>query len=257
MKKTSITGIVLGLLLSTAALAQTQTQQTSGGNTGKSGQRNTSSEEGLQRKGGVQVGTRGSEKMKEGVSRSGNSNLSPTSPTNVAPNGDKKNASGGGTVATNSPTSNGAKKADKPSIPVQKPIKSASGTRNGNVGNAKTEPVQTQGSTSDGSASVPSSGGAPGARTKETRSVTPKSRAAAMVSNAKSQSASAAGQANSASKTGSNGVSSKGGSNQSLTERGQKEGSYSDAAKRNKTAEGPSKDPLKTGPNGQQTGKKN
>jgi hypothetical protein len=65
--------------------------------------------------------------------------------------------------------------------------------------------------------------------------------------------ASAAGQASSARQTGSNGQTSPGARNVTVTERGQKEGSYSDASKRNKTAEGPSKDPLKTGPNGQQT----
>lgn len=243
MKRQWIASLALGLLLSTAALAQTP--PSGAANTTKSGQRNTSSAEGLQRKGGEQVGTRGSEKMKDGVSRSGNSNLSPTSPTNVAPpGGDKKNASGGGTVANNSPTKGAAgtaSKSEKPNIPVQKPVKSVSGTRNGNVGNAGTKPVQTQGSTSDGSASVPSSGGAPGARTKETRSVKPKSRAAAMEANDKSQQTPAAGQASSTQKTGANGAPSQGGSNLSLTKQGQKEGSRSDAAKRNKTTAAASK----------------
>ncbi|MEZ0611643.1 hypothetical protein ACAW74_24245 [Fibrella sp. WM1] len=243
MKRQWIASLALGLFLSTAALAQTQ--PSGAGNTAKSGQRNTSSTEGLQRKGGEQVGTRGSEKMKDGVSRSGNSNLSPTSPTNVSPpGGDKKNASGGGTAANNTPTSGAAStgnKAEKPNIPVQKPVKSASGTRNGNVGNAGTKPVQTQGSTSDGSGSVASNGGAPGTRTKETRSVKPKSRAAAMDANDKSQPASAAGQASSAQKTGANGAPSQGGSNLSLTKQGQKEGSASDAAKRNKPTPGAAK----------------
>lgn len=254
MKRQWIASLAAALFLSTAALAQTQP---SAANATKSGQRNTSSTEGLQRKGGQQVGTRGSEKMKDGVSRAGNSNLSPTSPTNVAPpGGDKKNASGGGTVANSTPTTGAAStgnKAEKPTIPVQKPVKSASGTRNGNVGNAGTKPVQTQGSTSDGSASVASSGGAPGARTKETRSVKPKSRAAAMEANAQGQQPTAAGQASSAQKTGANGAPSQGGSNLSLTKQGQKEGSRSDAAKRNKTAGGASKTQLKnsTGGNAQ------
>lgn len=272
MKKAWIASVALAFALSTAALAQTQTQNSSNGTSSKVNQRNTSSTEGLQRKGGERVGTRGSEKMKDGVSRSGNSNLSPTSPSSApGPGTNSKSASGAKASGGSSSGSGGdaaksaepggknstLKKADRSTKPVQNASQAGS-TRNGNVGNAGTKPVYTQGSTSEGSASVPSNGGAPGSRTKETRSVQPKSRAA-MLPNADPnlQKATAAGQANTAKKTGANGNASQGASNNSLTDRGQKEGSYSDAAKRNRTAEGPSKDPLKTGPNGQQTGKKN
>ncbi|ARK10645.1 hypothetical protein [Fibrivirga algicola] len=251
MKKQWIASIALAVCLATTGFAQTQSRTPTNGNATPSTQRNTSSREGLDRKGGTDVGTRGSEKMKDGVSRSGNSNLSPTSPSNPPPAGGDKpgssGATGGGTTTsagTMAPEAGTASARTKPK---------GTGTRNGNTGSAGTKPVQTQGSTSEGTASAPSAGGAPGTGVKTVRSVQPKSRAAVLEQDAKQNQASAAGQAGSASKTGTNGQTSPGARNVSVTERGQKEGSYSDAAKRNKTAEGPSKDPLKTGPNGQQT----
>ena len=87
MKKQWITSLFLALCLTTAGFAQTLSPvpKPVDGNTTPSTQRNTSSTEGLNRRGGKDVGTRGSTKMKDGVSRSGNSNLSPTSPTNSPP----------------------------------------------------------------------------------------------------------------------------------------------------------------------------
>ncbi|WP_375443870.1 hypothetical protein [uncultured Fibrella sp.] len=251
MKKQWIASLALVFCLTTAGFAQQQTQTKTNGNTTPSTQRNTSSREGLERKGGKDVGTRGSEKMKDGVSRSGNSNLSPTSPTNVPPpGGDKPGSSGAAKGNSTAAANTVSPETITPAAPT-KP--KGTGTRNGNTESKGIKPVQTQGSTSEGTASAPSPGGAPGTGTKTVRSVQPKSRAAAMDANASQNQASAAGQASSGNKTGSNGQPSPGSRNTSVTERGQKEGSYSDAAKRNKTAEGPSKDPLKTGPNGQQT----
>lgn len=251
MKKQWIASLALAFCLTTVGYAQTQTKTGTTGNTTPSTQRNTSSREGLERKGGVDVGTRGSEKMKSGVSRSGNSNLSPTSPTNPPPPGGDKPGSSGATKGGSSASANSVSpETITPAAPT-KP--KGTGTRNGNTASSGIKPVQTQGSTSEGTGSAPSPGGAPGTGTKTVRSVQPKSRAAALDEEKKQNQPSAAGQASNASKTGSNGQPSPGSRNTSVTERGQKEGSYSDAAKRNKTAEGPSKDPLKTGPNGQQT----
>ncbi|RYF76240.1 MAG: hypothetical protein EOO39_05790 [Cytophagaceae bacterium] len=251
MKTYWIASLALALSLTTAAFAQQPTQQSSSANAVPTPPRKTSSREGLDRKGGVDVGREGSPKMKDGVSRSGNSNLSPTSPTNVPPPGGDKPGAKAGTKAAGAPAAGGSTAAPTTATTPAKP--KGTGTRNGNTGSAGTKPVQTQGSTSEGSASVPSSGGAPGTGTKTVRSVQPKSRAAMMDANAKQNQPSAAGQASSAKKTGANGASSPGSTNISITDRAQKEGSYSDASKRNKTPEGASKDPLKTGPNGQQT----
>ena len=320
-------------LLTTAAVAQTQTQSTGGNAASQSGQRNTSGKDGLQRKGSANPGPKGSPKMQNGVSRNGNTNLSPTSQSNVPPpGGDKPRAAKAGVSKTGStpkagssqgqgstpktggsqsgasnaggdqPTMSGgsggqaksySKKAAAGQDQVQgsKPTSTSTsgsptttaktaptakdkaisaammkesaakrqtlgtaGTNNGNGGKAPQAPMKTQGSTSEGDASVASPGGAQGTRAKEARSVQPKSRAAAMASNARSQSAAAPGsQAGDGKKTGANGVASPGATPVSLTDRAQRDGSYSDAAKRNKTAQGPSKDPLKSGPNGQQT----
>ncbi len=243
--------LALAFCLTTLGYAQTQQdpKRAVNGNPVPVKQRNTSSTEGLERKGGVDVGTRGSQKMKDGVSRSGNSNLSPTSPTNPAPPGSNKpgttaGATGGVAAGSVSPET---------VTPAARTKPKGTGTLNGNTESSTTRPFRTQGSTSVGSASVPSPGGAAGTGTRPARSVKPKSRATALDADAKQNQASAAGQANSAQKTGSNGQTSAGATNVSVTERGQKAGSYSDASKRNKTAEGPGKDPLKTGPNGQQT----
>ncbi|MEZ0487106.1 hypothetical protein [Fibrella aquatica] len=222
MKKIWMASLALALCLTTAGYAQ-QTQGTSTPST----QRNTSSKTGLDRKGGKDVGTRGSTKMKDGVSRSGNSNLSPTSPTNApAPGGDKP-ASPAGAVSA----------AQSPSVETKAPATAkpkGTGTRNGNTAPSGTRPMRTQGSTSEGTASVPSAGGAPGTGTKTVRSVKPKSRAAAMDAQAAQNQPTAAGQANTAKKTGSNGETSPGATNVRLTKEGQKEGSASDNAKRNK-----------------------
>jgi hypothetical protein len=248
MKKPIIAALAIGIATTTAALAQTQIQNTSNGTTSQSGQRNTSSTEGLQRKGGEKVGTRGSQKMKDGVSRSGNSNLSPTSPTNAPGGGTNNksaaeiNATGKGAAtpqAGNSQKSSGsAAKPERVITPKQQPAQSGASARNGNVGNGSNVPVQTQGSTSEGSASVPSTGGSVRANTREARSVKPKSRAAAMQAADQQEQPTAAGQANSAQQTGANGKRSQGSRPTSLTKRGQQEGSYSDAAKRNKMPEG-------------------
>jgi hypothetical protein len=249
MKKHWMTSLFVAFCLATAAYAQQEPKTKVNGNTTPSTQRNTSSTEGLNRKGGVDVGTRGSQKMKDGVSRSGNSNLSPTSPTNSPPPGGDKP----GIASGNAGSKAGNEVSPETITPAARTKPTGTGTRNGNTESSGTKPVQTQGSTSEGNASVPSPGGAQGTGTKTVRSVQPKSRAAAMQADAKQNQASAAGQAGSGRQTGSNGQASPGATNVTVTERGQKEGSYSDAAKRNRTAEGPSKDPLKTGPNGQQT----
>ncbi|MEZ0538259.1 hypothetical protein [Fibrella arboris] len=252
MKKYWITSLVFAFCLTNLAVAQQPTQQSSSANATPSPPRKTSSREGLNRKGGVDVGREGSPKMKDGVSRSGNSNLSPTSPTNVPPPGGDKPGTSAGTKATGGASAAGGSTAAPTTAPAPAKPK-GTGTRNGNTGSAGIKPVQTQGSTSEGSASVPSPGGASGTGTKTVRSVQPKSRAAMMDAKAKQNQPSAAGQASSATKTGSNGAASPGATNITITDRAQKEGSYSDASKRNKTPEGASKDPLKTGPNGQQT----
>lgn len=257
MKKQWMASLALAFCLTTAGYAQQKMQTPVNGNTTPSTQRNTSSTEGLERKGGKNVGTRGSQKMKDGVSRSGNSNLSPTSPTNVPPPGGDKpgtsaSAKGGPGAAA---TGMSSEEAVKSVTGTARTKPKGTGTRNGNTSTASIKPVQTQGSTSEGTGSVPSPGGAAGTNTKTARSVQPKSRATMMKTEAKApeNQASAAGQASSAKKTGGNGQPSPGATNVAVTEKGQKEGSYSDASKRNKTAEGPSKNPLKSGPNGQQT----
>lgn len=77
-----------------------------------------------------------------------------------------------------------------------------------------------------------------------------------MAATARSQSASAPGsQPGAGKKTAANGESAQGATPVSITDRAQREGSYTDASKRNKAAQGPGKDPLKTSPNGQQTKK--
>ena len=252
MKKQWIASLALAFCLTTVAYAQQPSQKAINGNTVPAAQRNTSSREGLDRKGGKDVGTRGSGKMEDGVSRSGNSNLSPTSPTNVPPPGGDKSgkSAAAGAKAGGAASTGGEAEAVTPSA---RPKPKGTGTRNGNTESSGIKPIRTQGSTSEGTGSVPSPGGAPGTNTKTVRSVQPKSRAAALDAEAKQNQPSAAGQAGSTKQAGSNGQRSPGARNVTLSERGQKEGSYSDAGKRNKTAEGPSKNPLKTGPNGQQT----
>ncbi|KAB7726117.1 hypothetical protein F5984_24875 [Rudanella paleaurantiibacter] len=76
--KRSFFAAALLIGLSVGASAQTQTQNTSNGVSTKSSPA-TGSAEGLNRKGTGEE----SPKMKSGVSRSGNSNLSPTGPTNT------------------------------------------------------------------------------------------------------------------------------------------------------------------------------
>lgn len=187
--------------------------------------------------------------MKDGVSRSGNSNLSPTGPTSVPPPGGDK--PGTSAMPANGPATGSTDNLKEPKPLSTRPKPRGTGTRNGNAGSAETTPVNTQGSTSEGNASAASAGGAPGTNTRVTRSVRPKSRAAALETNAKQAQPSAAGLANSASKTGKNGKASPGSSSVRLTERGQQEGSYSDAAKRNKTTEAASKVQIKPGATGQ------
>ena len=253
MKKRWMAGLMLAFCLTTAAHAQQPTQKTSSANATPSAQRNTSSREGLERKGGKDVGTRGSAKMKDGVSRSGNSNLSPTSPSNPPPpGGDKPGRSGSGGGAAGGAASSGIPTATGTTAAERQKLKGTS-TRNGNTAPSVVKPMQTDGSTSQGSASVPSPGGAVGTGTKTTRSVRPKSRSAMLEKEAKRNQPSAASLAGNTRKTGANGQTSPGSTSTRLTERGQKEGSYSDASKRNKKAVGVSVDPLKTGPNGQLT----
>ena len=256
MKKRGITSLVLTWYLITAAHAQQPTQTTSSANTTPSVQRNTSSREGLERKGGKDVGTRGSAKMKDGVSRSGNSNLSPTSPSNPPPpGGDKPGTSGGsrGGAAGGGTAGSGASATTPATTAAERQKLKGTSTRNGNTGASEVKPMHTDGSTSEGSASVPSPGGAMGTGTKTTRSVRPKSRAAMLEKAAAQNKPSAPGSDGNTRKTGANGQTSPGSTNTRLTERGKQEGSYSDAAKRGKTELGVSKDPLKTGPNGQLT----
>ena len=256
MNRKWMTSLVPAFCLAAVAHAQQPTQTTSSANTTPSAQRNTSSREGLERKGGKDVGTRGSAKMKDGVSRSGNSNLSPTSPSNPPPpGGDKPGTSAGssGGGAAGGTAGSGAPAITPATTAAERQKLKGTSTRNGNTGASVVKPMHTDGSTSEGSASVPSPGGAVGTGTKTTRSVRPKSRAAMLEKEATQNQPSAAGLAGSTRKTGANGQTSPGSTNTQLTERGQKEGSYSDAAKRNKTAVGVSVDPLKTGPNGQLT----
>lgn len=200
-------------MLTTAAVAQTQTQNTSGNNASQSGQRNTSGADGLKRKGSANPGPMGSPKMQNGVSRNGNTNLSPTSQTNVPPPGGDKPGSKGTTSAPKGDTKPGSgtamagggstkpgsgSGANKPSAKdnatsaammkesaAKRQNLGTSGTNNGNGGNAPEAPMKTQGSTSEGDGSVASPGGAGGTRTKEARSVQPKSRAATMATGKK------------------------------------------------------------------------
>ena len=131
-----------------------------------------------------------------------------------------------------------------------------SGTKNGNAGNAPQAPMKTQGSTSEGDASVASPGGAPGTATKETRSVKPKSRAAAMTANANSSSAAVPGsQPGDGRKTGSNGMSSPGATPVSVTKQGQRAGSATDASKRNKATGTSGNEVLKSSASAQQAKK--
>jgi hypothetical protein len=285
MKRIWIATLLMASMLTTAAVAQTQSQNTGGNNASQSGQRNTSGADGLKRKGSANPGPMGSPKMQNGVSRNGNTNLSPTSQTNVPPpGGDKpsakpstapktggsqnggakssgsatksgaatqsgvsksggatqsgatksggtsqtgggnqgsamKSGSGGGsepksaskeaamglnqvrgtkptsTSTSGNPTTTASKapsakdKAIGASMMKESAEKrqklGSSGTNNGNGGKAPEAPLKTQGSTSEGDASVASPGGAQGTRAKEARSVQPKSRAAMMASGKK------------------------------------------------------------------------
>lgn len=109
MKKVIIlASLFLSISVGTMAQNPAQTNKTNNGISSQTNRNATGSAEGLKRRGNGQE----SPKMKEGVSRNGNSNLSPTGPTN------------------------------------------------------------TQGSTSEGSASVPSAGGAQGTNTRSSRTST-------------------------------------------------------------------------------------
>ena len=98
MKHQLLAGLAISLGLSAPVLAQAPTQTTSNGVVSRAAQQGatTSSTSGLQRK--------GSGKMSSGVSRNGNSNLSPTSPTNTqgsTSEGSASRASTGGAPGTN------------------------------------------------------------------------------------------------------------------------------------------------------------
>ncbi len=188
MKQIWIATLLMASMLTTAAVAQTQSQNTGGNNSSPTGQRNTSGAEGLKRKGSANPGPMGSPKMQNGVSRNGNTNLSPTSQTNVPPpGGDKPGAT--------KPASGGASKPSAKNKAVSTAMMNesaakrqklgSSGTNNGNGGKAPEAPMKTQGSTSEGDASVASPGGARGTQAKEARSVQPKSRAAMMANGKK------------------------------------------------------------------------
>lgn len=152
MKKILIGSLTLSVLLTAGSMAQTSSQRTTTGNTTKAAnpKNQTSSTEGMKRTGSGET-NRGNGKM-EGhtVSRSGNTLYSPTAPTSaqgseyviVAPSDEATARSGSADV---NPESEARWVNQLPAL----------GPR-----------VRTQGSSSEGSASVPTPGGAPGTNTK-------------------------------------------------------------------------------------------
>lgn len=187
MKRIWLATLLMASVLTTAAVAQTQ--NTGGNNSSPTGQRNTSGADGLKRKGSAKPGPMGSPKMQYGVSRNGNTNLSPTSPTNVPPPGGDKPGTKMGPASASKAAAKKPSAKDKAMSKAMTKESAAkrqklgtSGTNNGNGGKAPEAPLKTQGSTSEGDGSVASPGGT---QVKEARSVQPKSRAEAMANGKK------------------------------------------------------------------------
>ncbi|GAA4448824.1 hypothetical protein GCM10023189_07240 [Nibrella saemangeumensis] len=154
MKKILIGGLALSMVLAAESIAQTQSQKTTSGVTTKAAnpKSQTSSSEGLQRTGSGDT-RRGNGKMEGNtVSRSGNSFYSPTAPTSAI----------GSEYVIVAPSDN---------MPTRSAEASASTEREPRWVNqlpALGPRVRTQGSSSEGSSSVPTPGGAPGTNTKIT-----------------------------------------------------------------------------------------
>jgi hypothetical protein len=144
--KISLLATALFVGASLSVTAQTQTQNTSNGVSSKSGQ-STGSAEGLNRKGTGQE----SPKMKSGVSRNGNSNLSPTSPTNThgsTSQGSASVRSTGGAEGSGTKMRGGVKGAQNArNNTANDGGTTGPGATNGNSNRARTSEASTSGST--------------------------------------------------------------------------------------------------------------